>query len=110
MRAARHSEPEDHSLIPRIHDAEAALHRLLEQARADAEQQVREAESRAASAIASSRQELPRKLERRRREEADRRARAATPSDDGLEQLERRAEASLERAVDLIVRAVWKAP
>lgn len=97
-------------MIPLIQDAEARWRQLLEQARAQAEEEVRSAEREAASALAQAREEIPRRLEGRHQEEVARLQLEPGPGTGEQEELARRAERNLERAVQAIMQAVWEGP
>jgi hypothetical protein len=98
---------EEQSMIPAIQEVEAGCRRMLEQAREQAAVEVRAAEREVEEMLRGAREELPLAMERRHQEEVARLEAGLPVRGNGAEELARRAEANLERAVAAIVSKVW---
>jgi len=105
--ARQPQQPEEQSLIPVIQEAESGLKRRLEQARAQVEAEVREAERAAQLDLEKAGEEIPLRMESRHQEEITRLRAGIRPGSAEQEEVRRRAEGNLQRAVQAIVDAVW---
>jgi hypothetical protein len=97
---------EEQSLIPVIQETERGCRLMLEQARAQAEAEVRAAEREAVEALRRAGEEIPERLERRHAEEVARlQAGRLQPVEPAA--MARRAERNLERAAAAVMKQVW---
>jgi hypothetical protein len=94
-------------MIPAIQEVEGRCRQMLEQAREQAAEEVRAAEREAEEAVRKAREELPLAMERRHQEEVARLQAGLPARGREPEELARRAERNLERAVAAILDKVW---
>lgn len=99
--------PTEQSMIPVIQELEDRCRRMLAQAREQAAAEVRAAEREAEEELRRAREELPLAMERRHQEEVARLQDGLPAGGREPEELARRAEANLEKAVAAIVAKVW---
>jgi hypothetical protein len=100
-------ESEEQSLIPVIQETEHGCRLMLEQARAQAEEEVRAAEREAGEALQRAREEIPERMERRHGEEVARLQAGGRPLRGEPAELAHRGERNLEKAVAAVMERVW---
>jgi F0F1-type ATP synthase membrane subunit b/b' len=110
-RKGRPEPKEESSLLPSVGEREEELGRMLHEAKTEAERMLAEARREAASAVESAREEIPRSMSRKREETMARIETEIAGLGEALDREERavelEAEKNLEKAVSLIVSAVW---
>ena len=94
-------------MIPAIQELEDRCRRMLAQARGLAAEEVRAAEREAEEELRRAREQLPQAMELRHQEEVARLQEGLPVGGREPEELARRAEANLEKAVAAIVAKVW---
>jgi hypothetical protein len=99
--------PTEQSMIPVIQELEDRCRRMLVQARGEAAAVARAAEREAEEDLRRAQEELPLAMERRHQEEVALLLEGLPAGGREPEELARRAEANLEKAVAAIVAKVW---